>query len=45
MKIFDSQARLFWQHNKSLIKDIRDMEHKSRRPDVLVDDEQIFCFL
>ncbi len=40
---FDSQAP-FWQHNKSLIKDIRDMEHKSRRPDVLVDDEQIFAF-
>lgn len=40
---FDSQAP-FWQHNKALIKEIREMEHKSRRPDVLVDDEQIFAF-
>ncbi len=39
----DSKAP-FWQHNKALIRDIREMEHKSRRPDVLVDDEQIFSF-
>lgn len=40
---FESQAP-FWQHNKALIREIREMEHKSRRPDVLVDDEQIFSF-
>lgn len=34
----------FWVHNQRLIREIRDMEHKSRRPDVLVDEESIFEF-
>ena len=34
----------FWQHNKKLIGEIETLEHKSRRPDVLVDDELIYAF-
>ena len=34
----------FFQHNRKLIRDIEPLEHKSRRPDVLVDDELIFAF-
>lgn len=34
----------FWQHNVATINNIREMEHKSRRPDVLVDDSLIFDF-
>jgi ATP-dependent helicase HrpA len=34
----------FWQHNKKLIAEIESLEHKSRRPDVLVDDELIYAF-
>ncbi|MEW9900105.1 ATP-dependent RNA helicase HrpA [Chitinivorax sp. PXF-14] len=34
----------FYQHNQHLIRDIEQLEHKARRPDVLVDDEQIFAF-
>ena len=33
----------FW-HNRRLIKDIEALEHRSRRPDVLVDDELLFAF-
>ena len=40
---FESQAP-FFQHNQTLIHEIRDLEQKSRRPDVLVDDEDIFAF-
>ncbi len=39
-----SSPAAFWRHNSSLIKEIQEMEHKSRRPDVLVDDETIFRF-
>ncbi|STZ77247.1 DUF3418 domain-containing protein [Bergeriella denitrificans] len=34
----------FFVHNKKLIKEISDLEHKSRRQDVLVDDEILFEF-
>jgi len=34
----------FFQHNAKLMKEIQTLEHKSRRPDVLVDDELIFAF-
>lgn len=38
------RAMPFLQHNLRLIADIERLEHKSRRPDVLVDDELIFAF-
>ena len=34
----------FFQHNQKLVRDIEHLEHKSRRPDVLVDEELIFAF-
>jgi ATP-dependent helicase HrpA len=34
----------FLQHNQKLIREIEALEHKSRRPDVLVDDELIYAF-
>ena len=34
----------FFQHNAKLIRDIESLEHKSRRPDVLVDAELIHAF-
>ena len=34
----------FFQHNCRLIRDIETLEHKSRRPDVLVDEELIYAF-
>ena len=34
----------FFTHNQQLVLDIETLEHKSRRPDVLVDDELIFAF-
>ncbi|WP_186408173.1 ATP-dependent RNA helicase HrpA [Candidatus Accumulibacter aalborgensis] len=34
----------FFTHNQQLMLDIETLEHKSRRPDVLVDDELIFAF-
>ncbi|MEO8717429.1 MAG: ATP-dependent RNA helicase HrpA [Burkholderiales bacterium] len=40
---FDSKAP-FFAHNRRLIADIERMEHKSRRPDILVDDELIHAF-
>ena len=33
----------FW-HNRQLIREIEALEHRSRRPDVLVDDELLFAF-
>ena len=33
----------FW-HNRRLIKEIEALEHRSRRPDVLVDDDLLFAF-
>ena len=40
---FNTQAP-FFAHNRKLIADIEALEHKARRPDVLVDDELIFAF-
>ena len=34
----------FFVHNKKLIKEITELEHKSRKQDVLVDDETLFAF-
>ncbi|MBS1227868.1 MAG: ATP-dependent helicase HrpA [Proteobacteria bacterium] len=34
----------FFNHNHQLMLDIETLEHKSRRPDVLVDDELIYAF-
>jgi len=34
----------FMQHNQKLMREIEHMEHKSRRPDVLVDEELIHAF-
>ncbi len=38
-KLFD----FFW-HNRRLIKEIEALEHRSRRPDVLVDDDLLLAF-
>jgi ATP-dependent helicase HrpA len=40
---FDTTAP-FLAHNRRLVREIRELEHKTRRPDVLVDDELIFAF-
>jgi len=34
----------FFLHNRRLVREIGQLEHKSRRPDVLVDDELIYAF-
>ncbi|SEM96127.1 ATP-dependent RNA helicase HrpA [Nitrosomonas marina] len=34
----------FFAHNRQLVKEVEDLEHKTRRQDVLVDDETIFAF-
>jgi ATP-dependent helicase HrpA len=34
----------FFLHNRRLVREIETLEHKSRRPDVLVDDELIYAF-
>ena len=40
---FETRAA-FFQHNRRLTADIERLEHKSRRPDILVDDELIHAF-
>jgi len=40
---FDTRAP-FFTHNRRLVADIQRLEHKSRRPDILVDDELIHAF-
>lgn len=40
---FESRAK-FFLHNQALVEEIRELEHKSRRPDVLVDEEKMFAF-
>jgi ATP-dependent helicase HrpA len=40
---FDSRAP-FFAHNRRLAADIERLEHKSRRPDILVDDELVHAF-
>ena len=34
----------FFAHNRRLVREIEQLEHKSRRPDVLVDEDLIFAF-
>lgn len=40
---YETQAP-FFAHNRRLVREIRELEHKTRRPDVLVDDELIHAF-
>jgi ATP-dependent helicase HrpA len=40
---FETRAP-FFAHNRRLVREIEQLEHKSRRPDVLVDDELIYAF-
>lgn len=40
---YDGRAPCF-AHNRKLFDDIRELEHKSRRQDVLVDEEKMFAF-
>jgi ATP-dependent helicase HrpA len=40
---FARHAR-FFQHNRKLVRDIEQLEHKTRRQDVLVDEDLIFAF-
>ncbi len=40
---FDTKAP-FLAHNQRLIAEIRELEHKARRPDVLVDEQALFEF-
>jgi ATP-dependent helicase HrpA len=40
---FTRHAR-FFQHNRKLVRDIEQLEHKTRRQDVLVDEDLIFAF-
>ena len=40
---FETRAP-FFAHNPRLLKEIERLEHKSRRPDILVDDELIYAF-
>jgi ATP-dependent helicase HrpA len=40
---YDTRAP-FFPHNRRLVQEIEQLEHKSRRPDVLVDDELICAF-
>jgi ATP-dependent helicase HrpA len=40
---FDS-SHPFWAHNRKLIHEIEELEHRARRPDVLVDDRALFAF-
>lgn len=42
-KQYPGLFEFFW-HNHKLIKEIEALEHRSRRPDVLVDDELLFAF-
>ena len=41
----DWDSRLpFFVHNRRLLREVQELEHKARRQDVLVDDELIFAF-
>ena len=40
---FETRAP-FFAHNQRLLREIERLEHKSRRPDILVDDELIYAF-
>ena len=34
----------FWAHNRKLIREIEELEHRARRPDVLVEDRALYAF-
>ncbi len=34
----------FWRHNRELVDYVRDMEARTRRPDLLVDEERMYAF-
>ena len=34
----------FWAHNRALVREVEELEHRARRPDVLVDDRAIYAF-
>jgi len=40
---YETKAK-FFLHKQALVEEIRELEHKSRRPDVLVDEEKMFVF-
>jgi ATP-dependent helicase HrpA len=40
---FESSLK-FWQHNLALIDEIRELEARNRRPDLLIDDQALFDF-
>ncbi|OYZ87191.1 MAG: ATP-dependent RNA helicase HrpA [Halothiobacillus sp. 24-54-40] len=40
---FESNLK-FWQHNLALIDEIREIEARNRRPDLLIDDQTLFDF-
>jgi ATP-dependent helicase HrpA len=40
---YDSRAP-FFEHNRQLVEDVQELEHKSRRQDVLVDEERMVAF-
>ena len=40
---YDTRAP-FFAHNQRVVREIRELEHRARRLDVLVDDELIFAF-
>jgi ATP-dependent helicase HrpA len=40
---FDSGLK-FWRHNQALIDEIREIEARNRRPDLLIDDQTLFDF-
>ena len=42
-KRYPNTYTFFW-HNRRLVREIEALEHRSRRPDVLVDDELLFAF-
>ena len=42
-KKYPNLFKFFW-HNRRLIREIEALEHRSRRPDVLVDDDLLFAF-
>ncbi len=42
-KTYPSCFGFFW-HNRKLIREIEALEHRSRRPDVLVDEQLLFAF-
>ena len=40
---FDTK-RAFFAHNRALVREIEELEHKARRQDVLVDDRAVYAF-